>query len=126
MIAHAHLLGLFADPAVASPDEWTHDLTDGSLTYRFRGSSNTFTWASEAVASIAVKGSDTARSGCAGSLLDLWEGILGTLRAGGISMPDRVVVEQRELTLLWDDQKLAVIVERPETEPADPSKRRTQ
>ena len=44
MIAHAHVLSLFAAEAAAIPDQWRHDRRDGSLTYRFDGSTNTFKW----------------------------------------------------------------------------------
>lgn len=113
IIAHAHVLSLMGAEAATAPDHWRHDTRDGSLTYRYAGSSNTYTWNADAVADLAERARDCRPpSSEAGRLLERWPAVERLLAADGLAPPDYFCVDHGtdEFTLVWEEQKLVVII----------------
>lgn len=114
ILAHACIIDLFASQETVLPDRWSHDLTDGSLSYGFGDSPNTFTWDAKAVASLAARAAGEPTSPGARSLLDTWATIRHLTVSDGLRDPDRLLFEDRdnEVTLVWEAEKVVMIVER--------------
>ncbi|HYF28609.1 MAG TPA: hypothetical protein VD931_22910 [Baekduia sp.] len=110
MTVHAHFLTLAEQGGVTPPNQWRHDLVDGSLSFRYAGSPNSFAWDAEAIASMTGIDDDEP-SAAARELLVRWEAVEGLLARTG-RRPTVVLVDHDadELTLCWNDEKLAVII----------------
>lgn len=100
---HAHLLDLTEQNGVVAPDQWYHDVTAGSLTYRFGSGPNTFTWRAPDIASIVAKINGEPSTGRARDLIDRWDAISDLLDRTGRAKPDRLLVDHTsdEMTLTW-------------------------
>lgn len=112
MIANAHVLSVLAADGGSVPDRWCHDLRTGSLTYRCGDSPTTFTWPPDAVARIAQQARAREPSAEAKSFLTRWESVERVLAADGLTLPDRIYVDQPscEFTLVWHEPALAVVI----------------
>jgi hypothetical protein len=111
--AHASVLSLMASGAATPPDQWRHDGRDGSLTCRYDGSPNTFTWDAAAVAELAARaGDDEVLSADASQLLERWRSVELLLAADELPSPDYFSVDHAgdEFTLVWEDRKLVVVI----------------
>ncbi|MEA2170001.1 MAG: hypothetical protein QOF76_3301 [Solirubrobacteraceae bacterium] len=109
---HANLLSLAERDDTVSPGRWFHDLADGSLTYQFSGSPNTFTWQAPAIASMARTLDAESLTPKARELLERWEAVCTMLDQAERVDPDRVLVDHEadEMTLIWDDPKRVLVV----------------
>lgn len=108
------LLALLSPEMPEVPRHWRHDLAEGSLTYAFDGSTNTFTYTAESVAQVSAQTPDPgsippgAEALSRGSLR-----FLETLRAADLAEPDEIWMDLHavEATAVWRDPKVAVIIE---------------
>jgi hypothetical protein len=112
MLVHARVIDLFEEQDAVVPDQWCHDLAEGSLTYRFGSSTNTFTWQADAVEAMADEIDGEPASERARELLSLWSGVRRILDEGELADPDRVYVDDLadEMMLVWHEPKLVVVI----------------
>lgn len=99
---HAALLSLAERERVVLPPLWFHDLKNGSVTYKFAGSENTFSWGAEAIASMPVEAVNVPLTERAQKLVGRWK---HEVASTGSTRPDRVVVnhDTDRMTLVWTD-----------------------
>lgn len=108
----AHLLE--SDRRAELPEHWHHG-HDDSLTYRFSGSSNTYTWDAQAVAEITNRWLelDAPRPDSVAPFVEAHKRLLaGLLKAGG-PPPDTVHDDlgAGEVTAVWEDRKQMAIID---------------
>ena len=111
--AHARILTVFERDDAVAPDQWCHDLSDGSLSCRYASGENTFTWKADSVASIAAEADDgDAVPPRAAELLERWEAVERILAGAGRPSPDRVYIDHAgdEIRLVWEAEKLVVCI----------------
>lgn len=96
---------------VVPPDQWCL-LPDGSLTFRFSTSPNTFTWGQDEVAMMAARWRALERPVPAGfrRLVDGHGAFVRMLDEGDFEAPDRVFLDvpAEVLHAFWDDPKVAI------------------
>jgi len=103
-----------SDRIAKLPEHWRHG-RDGRLTYRFSGSSNAYTWGARAVEEVATRwlDLDVPRPDGVAPFIEAHTRLLaGLLRAGG-PPPDAVYhdLDAGEVTAVWEDRKLMVIID---------------
>lgn len=109
---HAQILALADQGGAVPPSNWCHDLVEGSLSCRLPGSDNTFTWDAEAIAAMSDRDDCGHDSAAAKELLARWAAVSAVLESADRPLPTKVLVDHDsdEMTLLWETEKLAVIV----------------
>lgn len=110
--AHAHVLALTERDGGTPPDQWCHDLTDGSLSWRFSSGANTYTWDAVAIEAFPVEQDGEFASARARELLERWGAIRAMLDHLDRGDPDRLYVDhiKDEMTLVWEASKLIVVI----------------
>lgn len=104
------------DPEGASPPQWRHP-RDGSLHYRFAGSPRSFSWPADVVADMAAdwRARPDAASvpAAVARHVDVHQRVLSLLAGEQRGLPDAVVhdLDAEEVQLIWEDEKLIVIIE---------------
>jgi len=108
---HAQFLSLAEREDAVAPSHWRHDLNDGSLTYRFDSSQNTFTWDAPAIASMPA-GFGAPLTDRAKRLLERWDSVKDMLGSTDRPEPDFVLVDHDvdELRLIWKQEQAEVVV----------------
>lgn len=111
--AHAHVLGLLEGRLPKLPEQWTHDLATGALSYRFDQGPNTFTWDAGAIARMPLDLDAEPPTEAGRRLLDRWARVREMLNGLDRPGPDKVMIDHGtdEMTLLWQQEKLAVVIE---------------
>lgn len=108
----AHLAA--ADGGVAFPDRWRHG-RDGSLTYGFGTSPNTFTWRAAQVADMAARwrALGVKRPASVAAFAAAHHRLLESLRRAGRADPDVICHEltAREVFAVWEDERVIVTVD---------------
>lgn len=112
--AQCLVFGLLAEQAAVPPDRWIHD-ADGSLTWCYRGSQNTFTWTREEVARTARRWRDegAAVPAAIARMVDAHLAMVSILEHGDVDPPDAVLhdLDTQEVAAQWVKDKRTVIVE---------------
>jgi len=108
----AHLLE--SDRRAVLPEHWHHG-HDDSLTYRFSGSSNTYTWDAQAVEEITNRWLElnAARPDSVAPFVEAHERLLAGLLRVGIPPPDAVShdLDAGEVAAVWEDRKQMAIID---------------
>lgn len=108
---HASLLSLAEREQVVTPGLWFHDLSEGSLTYRFVGSENSFSWHADAIAAMPENAGDVPLTPTARRLVRRWKREIAHAES---TRPDRVVVDHDadKMTLIWANPTRTQTIER--------------
>jgi len=105
---------LESDRSAELPEHWRHG-PHGGLTYRFSGSTNSYTWDAHAVEEMATRwrGLKAPRPDSVAHFIEAHESLLAGLGRTGGALPDSVFhdLEAGEVTAVWQDRKQAVIID---------------
>ena len=104
------------DARAAGPPLWRHD-RDGTLHYRFDGSPRSYSWEADAVADMGEEWRTREPPAPPPASIErhvaAHRALIGILDEDGREAPDSVVhdLEALEVSAVWEDAKLVVIVE---------------
>lgn len=109
---HAHVLDILDAQGSTPPPHWCHDLSTGALSFHFTDSTTTYTWSADDIASWHRDGDPGPSSPRARVLLTRWGRVRDLLDKLDRRHPDQLLVDddEQEFTLLWEEEKLAVII----------------
>jgi hypothetical protein len=105
---------LESDRSAELPEHWCHG-PHGSLTYRFSGGTNSYTWDARAVEETAARwrGLEAPRPDSVARFIAAHESLLAGLGRIGGALPDSIYHDlgAGEVTAVWQDRKQVVIID---------------